>query len=304
MLANALLILSEFALIALGFLLRRLGSASFDEAFWTGAERLVYYVLFPALLFNAINRAPFSFAADAVLLAVALAAFLSAVALAFAGRWIARPEPVLFASCVQTAFRYNSYIGLALAQSLLGARGVALLALVIAVCVPLANTFAVYALARHAQRRLLRELASNPLIIATVAGLATNLLGWQVPPLLSSALLERLGSGGLALGLLCIGAGLTLGGLPAPARVLAYFSAVKLLAFPALALGYALLAGLGPIETKLVVLFGALPTASTAYVLAARMGGTAAPVAYSITAQTLAAVVTLPLWMTLAAALA
>jgi len=304
MLANALLILSDFALIALGFLLRRLGSDSFNEGFWTGAERLVYYVLFPALLFNAINRAPFSLAADAVLLAVALAAFLSAVALAFAARWIVRPAPVLFASCVQTGFRYNSYIGLALAQSLLGARGVALLALVIAVCVPLANTFAVYALARHAQRRLLRELAANPLIVATVAGLITNLLGWQVPPLLSSALLERLGSGGLALGLLCIGAGLTLGGLPAPARVLAYFSAVKLLAFPALALGYALLAGLGPLETKLVVLFGALPTASTAYVLAARMGGAAAPVAYSITAQTLAAVVTLPLWMTLAGALA
>jgi predicted permease len=52
-----------------------------------------------------------------------------------------------------------------------------------------------------------------------------------------------------------------------------------------------------------VVLFAALPTASTAYVLAARMGGTAAPVAFTITAQTLAAVITLPLWISLATAL-
>jgi len=180
---------------------------------------------------------------------------------------------------------------------------VALLALVIAVCVPLANTFAVYALARHAQRGLLRELALNPLILATLAGLITNLLGWQVPAPLSTALIDRLGSGGLALGLLCIGAGLTLGDLQAPRRVLLYFSSVKLLAFPALALAFAHLAQLGPIETQLVVLFAALPTASTAYVLAARMGGRSAPVAYSISAQTLASALTLPLWMAIAAAL-
>jgi predicted permease len=303
MLANALLILSDFALIALGLLLRRLWSESFRKGFWTGAEKLVYYVLFPALLFNAINRAQFSLATEATVLAVAVGAFLSAVALGFAARLVVRPAPDVFASCVQTAFRYNSYIGLALAQTLLGARGVALLALVIAVCVPLANTFAVYALARHAQRGLLRELASNPLIVATVAGLVTNLLGIRVPTFLSVALLDRLGNGGLALGLLCIGAGLTLDNVQTPKRVLAYFSAIKLLAFPAVALVLAHALGLGRVETQLVVLFGALPTASTAYVLAARMGGNAAPVAFTITGQTLVSVLTLPLWMALAASL-
>jgi len=299
MLSNALLILSDFALIAIGLLLRRLWPNAFDRAFWTGAEKLVYYALFPALLFNAINRAQFALATEATVLAVAVASFLGAVALGFAGRWVVRPAPIVFASCVQTAFRYNSYIGLALAQSLLGARGVALLALVLAVCIPLANTFAVYALARHAQRGLLRELASNPLIVATVAGLATNLLGWKVPTLLSTSLLDRLGSGGLALGLLCIGAGLTLDNIQAPRRVLAYFSSVKLLAFPALALGFGWLAGLRGLEAQLVVLFAALPTASTAYVLAARMGGAPAPVAFTITSQTLASVLTLPLWISL-----
>lgn len=300
MLANALLILSDFALIALGLLLRRLWSEDFNRGFWTGAEKLVYYLLFPALLFNAINKAQFSLATDATLLAVAVGAFLCAVALAFAGRWILRPQPEIFASCVQTAFRYNSYIGLALAQSLLGPRGVALLALVIAVCVPLANAFAVYALARHAERGLLRELLRNPLIVATVAGLATNLAGIRLPPMLSSALLDRLGSGGLALGLLCIGAGLTLENVNAPKRVIGYFSAIKLAVFPGLALGFAWLAGLRGLEAQLVVLFAALPTASTAYVLAARMGGAAAPVAFTITLQTLLAVLTLPLWISLA----
>jgi len=93
MLSNALLILSDFALIALGLLLRRLASDRFNQAFWSGAEQLVYYVLFPALLFNAINRAPFSLGTEALVLAVAAGAFLSAVALGFAARWIVRPMP-------------------------------------------------------------------------------------------------------------------------------------------------------------------------------------------------------------------
>jgi malonate transporter len=49
-----------------------------------------------------------------------------------------------------------------------------------------------------------------------------------------------------------------------------------------------------------VLLFAALPTASSAYILAARMGGHATPVAYAITVQTLLAMVTLPLWLSLA----
>jgi len=54
------------------------------------------------------------------------------------------------------------------------------------------------------------------------------------------------------------------------------------------------------LEAQVVVLFAALPTASSAYILAVRMGGLAAPVAALITIQTLAAMVTLPLWVTFA----
>jgi predicted permease len=80
-----------------------------------------------------------------------------------------------------------------LAQSLAGARGVALMALIIAICVPLANTFAVFALARHRQTGVLREMAVNPLILATVSGLLANVLGFEMPTLLGT-LLSRLGT--------------------------------------------------------------------------------------------------------------
>jgi predicted permease len=183
-----------------------------------------------------------------------------------------------------------------LAQSLFGPRGVALLALIVSVCVPLANVIAVWALARHAQRGLWRELAANPLILATLGGLLTNLAGWTLPPL-AQGFLARLGSAALALGLLCIGAGLSLAAVQAERALLGYFSAVKLLLCPLLALALIALTGLQGLPAQVLMLFAALPTASSAYVLAARMGGAAAPVAFVVTLQTLAAMLTLPLWL-------
>jgi predicted permease len=296
---NALLILPDFALILLGLVLARAWRDGYDRGFWTGAEKLVYYVMFPALLFNAINGAQFSVLSEAKLLSAAVGAFLCAVALGFLARPLLKPAPDVFAGGVQTAFRYNSYIGLALAQSLVGAKGVAQLALILAICVPLANLFAVYALARHRQSSLLRELATNPLIIATVAGLASNLLGWTLPQF-ATKLLGRLGSASLAMGLLCIGAGLTLTATQASRAVLGYFTAVKLLVFPAIAYAIVLALDLHGPTAQVAILFAALPTASSAYVLTARMGGNAAPVAFLVTSQTLLAMLTLPVWIALA----
>jgi malonate transporter len=288
--------LPDFGLILMGALLaRRLG---FVRNFWDGAERLVYYALFPPLLFTSVVNAKFSLASEGRMLAAAVGAFLAAVALGFAARWLLRPQPAFFASCVQTAFRYNSYVGLALAQSLAGPRGVALMALIIGICVPLANTFAVYALARHRQTGVLREMAINPLILATVSGLIANALGFEMPTLLET-FLTRLGSASLALGLLCIGAGLTFASVHEERRTMGYFVAVKLIAMPALALALVHLLGLTGTHALIVMLFTALPTASSAYILAARMGGHAAPVAYAITVQTLLAMLTLPLWISL-----
>ncbi len=296
MFAHTLIILSDFALILLGLVLGRAWPQAYSKPFWVGAEKLVYYVLFPALLFGAINGAAFDLRSDAMMLSVAVAVLLGAAAAGFGGRWLFRPADDVFAASVQTAFRYNSYIGLALAQSLFGARGVALLALIVSVCVPLANVIAVWALARHAQRGLWRELAANPLILATLGGLLTNLAGWTLPPL-AQGFLARLGSAALALGLLCIGAGLSLAAVQAERALLGYFSAVKLLLCPLLALALIALTGLQGLPAQVLLLFAALPTASSAYVLAARMGGAAAPVAFVVTLQTLAAMLTLPLWL-------
>jgi len=262
MFSNALLMLPDFGTILLGALLAR--RFAFQRAFWDGAERLVYYVLFPALLFNSILSAKFSLATDSLLLGAAVATLLSAAAMGFLARPLFRTESALFASCVQTAYRYNSYVGLALAQSLFGARGVALLALILAVCIPLANLIAVTTLARHAKSNLGRELVTNPLIVSTVCGLTAQLAGLELPGFASS-FLARMGSASLALGLLCIGAGLSFVTAKDDPRSLTWFTFVKLVATPTVAVAVAFTLVEARIENRWLALFALkLPLAAAA----------------------------------------
>ncbi len=166
------------------------------------------------------------------------------------------------------------------------------IALVFAVCIPLANLIAVSTMARHSDVGLARELIRNPLILSTVGGLAANALG-----------LHRLGQASLALGLVCVGAALSLAGAASHRVLLGWFSAVKLLLFPTVVLGLALLLELPPAQARIAIVFAALPTATSAYVLATRMGFDGTAVSFLITAQTLASMLTLPLWVALASRL-
>ena len=173
-----------------------------------------------------------------------------------------------------------------------------LMALIIGFSVPICNAAAVHALT-HKNGGLLKELAQNPLLVGTACGVLFNLLGLHLPEVVG-ATLSRLGNASIALGLIMVGAGLRLSGLHEAKGLASYFIAVKLLALPAIAYGLGRWLGLPPLQLQIVVMFAALPTASSAYVLAARMGGNGPFVAFLISSGTLLSIVTLPLWLALA----
>lgn len=289
------ILLPDFALIIIGFMLQR--STSWGAAFWAGLEKMVYFILFPALLFYATSRAPLDFASTGKLLQVALVAILFGIVLGWLAKPLFRPGPMLFESGVQTAFRFNSYMGLAVAYRLAGDQGTSLMALIIGFSVPICNMAAVHALV-HKSGGLLKELAKNPLLLATVGGLLFNLLGLQIPEVIGVTL-SRMGNAAIALGLILVGAGLRLSGLHEAKGMAGYFIAVKLLALPAIAYGLGRWIGLSTLQLQIAVMFCALPTASSAYVLAARMGGNGPFVAFLISAGTLLSIVTLPFWLLL-----
>jgi malonate transporter len=292
----ALLLLPDFLLIVGGVLLRRV--FGFDGNFWAGIERLVYFVLFPALLFRSLATSPLALADAARLAGVGLAFTAAGMGLsALAAPLFRLPRPT-FAACFQCGFRFNTYVALAVASRLAGTDGVAAISLLIGVLVPVVNVAAVGMLARGRGAHVALALARNPLVLACVAGIAWKTTGWPLPALASRAL-ELLAGAALPLGLLAVGAGLALtrGTLPWPA--VAWWNAVKLVAVPAIALLLANAAGLSGAERQIAVIMAAVPTATSAYILAMQMNGVGAPVALLISTGTLLAAVTLPIWVAL-----
>ena len=297
---NTLLLVPDFLLILIGFVLCRY--TALDRGPWDGVERLVYYVLFPVLLFNSIVKTPLDPGAAIDVVLCGWAITLVGVALAYALRLWPKVDARLHASGAHTAFRFNSFIGFALAERIGGPQGVAVVALLIAVCVPVCNLAAVWPLARHGGQTFGREIVRNPLIISTVAGLAANVAGLHWPEPVATAL-QRIGLAALPLGLMAVGAGLRMGELRAAPWLATALLAIRHAALPLVAIAITALLALSPMQRAVVVAFASLPTSSASYVLAARMGGNGPFVAGIVMVSTVLCVVTIPLWMALLAML-
>jgi len=284
----AQLLFPDFSLILCGFLVCRF--TSLNRTVWQQVDALVYFFLFPVLLFQSISKTTLDLRAASSLIGAGWALGLVGVALAYAlpfvpllGRHIDRRQ---HAASAQVAFRFNSFIGLALADKLAGPEGLLLIAVLIGVCVPLFNMAAVWPMARHAERGFWRELLRNPLVLGTAAGLLANVLGLHLPHW-AEPTVNRVGAAALALGLMAAGAGMQLGALSRGKALGLAVLAIRHFVMPLAAWALAQLLGLNALQTTILLAFAALPTASTAYVLAARMGYDGAYVAGLVTLSTL-----------------
>jgi predicted permease len=291
----AQLLFPDFSLILCGYLVCR--HTALDRTVWQQVESLVYYFLFPVLLFQSIVKSPLDLAAASSLIAAGLLMGLCGIALAYSLPYLPwlgkRIDTRDHAASAQIAFRFNSFIGLALAERLAGAQGLLLIAVLIGVCVPLFNVAAVWPMARHGQTGFVGALVRNPLIIGTGLGLAANLLGLSIPPWLEPAV-TRIGAASLALGLMAAGAGMQFGTLASAKTLAVAVLAIRHLLTPLAGFALARVFRLDATQTAVLLAFSALPTASSAYVLAARMGYNGAYVAGLVTLSTLLAMLSLP----------
>ena len=291
----AQLLFPDFSLILCGYLVCRF--TALNRSVWQQVDSLVYYFLFPTLLFYSIVKSPLDLAAASSLIAAGLSLALSAIALAYSlpwwpvlGQWIDRRD---HAASAQVGFRFNSFIALALAERIAGPQGLLMVSMLIGFCVPVFNIGAVWPMARHANTHFLRELVRNPLIIATASGLVANLLGFRVPEWLAPTV-QRIGGAALTLGLLAAGAGMQLGSLTRGKVLGVSVLLCKHLALPLLAWIWARVWQLDATQTTVLLAFSALPTASTCYVLASRMGYNGPYVAGLVTLSTLLGMLSLP----------
>ena len=289
-----------FAIIALGAALR--WRKFMPEDGWRAVERVTYFVLFPCFLFGAIAFADFGDEPVGRMALLLGAAMLLMAAIVYPFRTLMNLNGPAFTSVFQGAVRWNSYVALGAIAAVLGQSGLALAAIAVAIMVPLANALCVVVLMRHAGDgganlvMLVKQLLRNPLILACLAGIAVQAVGLPIPKIAATTI-DLLGKAALPLGLIAVGASLDLGDARARPTPVIAATVLKLLVMPMLVAAGAIALGIeGPAKTAALIC-AAVPGASSSYILARQLGGDAPLMANITTAQTLAAMVTMPIML-------
>ncbi len=268
-----------FALIGLGFSLKTF--RILDAGFWESAERLTYFVLFPAYLISNVAEANLS---GMPILELSLShgsalilALLATAALAPMMKNVSGPS---FSSIFQGVQRPNTYVALAAASTLYGQTGVALAAFCAVVVVPMVNIWSVIGMIHwahpkgdgHRGKMIAKALATNPLILSCLIGGVINWSGNGVTPALG-ATFKILGQASLCIGLLVVGAGIDLSSLHTHRWPLAISMVGKLIVLPCLVWVVATHLGVTQQPLEIAVLYASVPTSASAYILARQLNG-------------------------------
>lgn len=288
-----------FAVIALGWVLRRLGVV--EKSFFRQSDRLVYYVFLPLLLVWKIGRPLNPEHLDWAMIGSCLAVLAIALGVGLIlARRIKLPARQL-GSFVQIAIRFNSYVALGLIMSFHGEEGVVRFGVLISLAVPLINLGCVLIMTWANDREAglvarlglaARSTLTNPLILSCLAGLLLARTGWVMPGPMDAAM-KLTSSLGLPLALLSVGAILDFTGLQGRLGPALWAGSIKLLLCPAL--GFAIMYPLGVRGASLAVglIFLGMPTSSQSHILSAQLGSDPELAAGGVALTTLLSFVTL-----------
>ena len=286
-----------FVVILAGFLLRKFRFPG--DAFWPFAERITYFVLFPALLLQKTASATLDIHTLGPMVVTLLATVLIVASLLFLiRRWL----PIgasSFTSFFQGGIRINTYIGLSAAFALFGDTGITLAAVAIGVMIPLINVLCVAILVGFSDSKsknwssLVSGIIQNPLIIACAVGITINITGVNLHSSISETLLI-FGRASLPLGLMALGAALDITAARNLGKLIILNCGIKLLAMPLCMWTAARILELDPMASAIAVLFAALPGSPNAYILARQLGGDSLLMANIVTVQVITSMITLP----------
>jgi predicted permease len=275
-----------FLILALGAALRASGFLS--DAFAGALNNLIFWVALPCLLFGTISASAFEKSCVSAA-GVMLATTLVIAAIAWFGAGWMGIAPASWGSFCQSVFRSNNaYVGLpvilfATADRPNAAAIASLAALTLAPCLILYNVLAVLVLtprqagadgvlARVSWRRILRGIATNPLIVSCVAG-ALALAADIHPPKAIARTLESLGSLSGPGAMIALGASLTRERMRSAWRPAHLATVLKLVLCPLIGWGFAALAGLNHDARFVCLVYLACPTAVASFVMAQAMKG-------------------------------
>ena len=289
----------SIALIGLGFYLFQ--SRMLNAEFWNGAEKLNYYILFPSLLFSSLAHANINMGhIDSILMVIfiVMAIVLGSV-YAFA---LFKKIPVAETGVyVQSLIRFNTYIGLSIATTLNNPEIKSILVNILAIAIPFVNVVSILSLTPKNQlkiKNILLSLIKNPLISSCLLGITFNLCNI---PIWSgfTGLLNAFSSSSLMLGLLCVGTAIQLKGMKEYLAQSIIISALRLLLIPFIAWLSIQFFDLNHEAIVAIMIFFAIPTASSAYILTKLLKGNYQLMASVISLQTILSVFSLAIILSL-----
>ncbi|AEX52527.1 transporter [Rahnella aquatilis CIP 78.65 = ATCC 33071] len=286
-------ILPIFLLIFLGFLSKFYIK---DVAvFWSFSEKFVYYLFFPALLILDVSEADFSGAESFYPVMATIIATLTVALIIFAGKLLFDTPPELFTSIFQGGVRYNSYVFIALSQSLFGSKGVALSSFFVAYMIILTNIMSVLVMNYYGSCNkksltgALLALTKNPLIIGALLGVVVNMCNVHITGSIKQVFLY-LANAATPLSLMSVGAGLIISMHIRKLVFISYATLLKLIAMPLITIALIHYFGASGMAAHIAILYSAVPCAGNAYILARQMGGDHEAMASIITWSTLLSV--------------
>jgi len=294
-----------FVIILLGWMLRNFGFM--QVAFIEPANRLVYYLAIPAMVFRSISKASLAVQFDGW---VVLLTMLS-ICMVFAVAWwltVVRHMPQRHrGTFIQNSFHGNlGYIGLAVSFYYLGSNGLVRASILAGFMMILQNLLAVIALQIHSpqvpvsQKKgvVVLKILGNPIILSALAGIFVSLTAFPVPEVLGRCL-DILSDLALPMALLIIGASLSFDMVPSRLKSVLTTGVLKLLMLPAAGL---MLFRLFNVDSELIlpaIILLASPTATVTYVMAKEMHGDSEFAVVAISVNTLLSAVTYTIWLSL-----
>lgn len=288
-----------FALLFFGHLLKRLGFT--HDVFLKTADRLIYYIFFPALLFWKIGAAQSDQIGDFGLYQATVCAVISIYVLSSLYIKVFRVPAFQAGSFSQSCYRFNTYIGMAVILNALGEDGARQFSILIGLIIPIINILAVSTLSWFSEKKVVllqrarftaKALISNPLIIACFSGIIYWRLIGGFPIFIDNTF--RLASFvTLPLALLSIGGGLTLGGMKHHLKLSLVACVFKLILLPLIGYLFLSLFHATGISFKVGMIYFALPTSTALYILSSQLSSDTQLASVSIALSTILSFISL-----------
>ncbi|MDR3410397.1 MAG: AEC family transporter [Formivibrio sp.] len=294
-----------FILVFVGYGVMRL--AHWPKSMSEALSKFVFTLALPALLFQLLSDFSKLPPVDARL----LIAFFGGCFVVFAlGRLIAWKIFQLDGTAQSVfalggIFSNNVMLGLPIAKVLLGDAALPSVALVIVFNALILWTLVTVSVewSRHGNlsiqgfRKTLISVTTNPIVAAILLGTAWGMTGLKLPVLVGTTL-GMVSTSAAPMALIALGMGLAEFGISADWRQPISIAMLKLVAHPLAVWVIALLLGLPPMETKVVVLMASIATGANVYLMARQFQSMEGTMASSLILSTVLAAATTPLLLT------